>query len=337
MTSRRPAMGRRRGPRVRSPTRAALPWRRVYTAAALAEIARRAVARLASEHRRQSSNAVVEAAVRRWTAGRRLCRREFRPQRGCGRCEVGHRDALGDVDGELPRSTRADSSASRWRRYGRTGRYRARRASSSDGAGIHTVVLTMTPPSRTRPASAVNCSGADGGQVEQHVDRLVDRGAHVAGGVVDDLVGSCASTLAWSAARRGDHVGACGLGQLHGVAAHRPPAPLMRIRCPLWRSACSKSACQAVRPTSGSAAASASGMSSGRRPGSPPAPARTRPWRRRRRRAGTRSPGHPPAGRPRHRRARRRCRRHPGRGCEAVQRHRALHPPGPDVGVDAVE
>ena len=72
---------------------------------------------------------------------------------------------------------------------------------SSDGAGIHTVVLTMTPPSLTRAASARELLRGDRGQVEQHVDRLADRGGHVAGGVVDDLVGAAAVDLRAGARR----------------------------------------------------------------------------------------------------------------------------------------
>jgi hypothetical protein len=48
----------------------------------------------------------------------------------------------------------------------------------------------MTPPSPTRAAKCGELIGIDRGEVEQHVDRLADRFAHLARGVVDDLVGT---------------------------------------------------------------------------------------------------------------------------------------------------
>ena len=66
---------------------------------------------------------------------------------------------------------------------------------SSDGAGIHTVVLTMTPPSADEAGQRGELLGLDRGEVQQDVDRLGHRGGHLDGGVVDDLVGARAAHL----------------------------------------------------------------------------------------------------------------------------------------------
>ena len=239
-----------------------------------------------------------------------------------------------------PRSTRATSSDSCSASL-RTNRSMPRTPRcSSAGAGIHTVVLTTTPPSRTRPASVANSSGSDRGEVEQYVDRLGHRCGHVGGGVVDDLVGAVLDEAAAAArAAGGDDVG---VRRPWPVARRSRPRPRRHRRsgsaARAASSACSNSACHAVRPTSGNAAASASGMlvgaaaraSAGTSTKSAEAPSATNGRKPMTRSPTARSSTSSPT----------RVDRSGDVQSEDVrqgQRHRALHEAGADVGVDAVE
>src|SRR4051794_21719145 len=78
-----------------------------------------------------------------------------------------------------PRSTRSTSSES-WRASLRTYMSIARTPrDSSPGAGIHTVVLTTTPPGAHDSDHRLERVGGDWGEVEQHVDRLGHRRGYV--------------------------------------------------------------------------------------------------------------------------------------------------------------